>query len=289
MAWAKLSFQQIKFDSVFAAFALALVSCANGSFVVQAQSKPESSSVRFVKPTVVRRGAPPSGRQTGSASRGECSAVSQPLTALVPTTQETFRQTNEGDDPELNRWESVLGLTTSLTPSLWFYNPYLAKPVKFVLQDERGNYIYESYFATDQTQPGIVKLSLPKAISLKVGQKYQWYFLVSCDPKNTAFVKGWIQPVALSSALTNQLKKANPQQRVALYAANGIWYDALALLASLRSANPKDAKLLNDWVSLLNSVGLDAIAQKPINKSEIVPTPTVSRMSKDFKENEHQH
>lgn len=284
MAWAKLSLQEIKFDSVFAAFALALISFGNGSVVVQAQSKPESSAVRFVKPTVARRGAPPSGRQTGSASRGKCAGVSEALTALVPSTQETLRQTNQDDDLELSRWESVLGLTTEDTPSLWFYNPYPTKlPVEFVLQDERGNYIYKSYFVASQRQPGIVKLSLPKKISLKVGHKYQWYFLVSCAPKNTAFVKGWIQPVELSSTLANQLKKASPRQRVALYAANGIWHDALALLGELRSANPKDAKLLKDWVSLLDSVGLDAIALKPINKSEIVPTPTVSRMSKDFK------
>lgn len=280
MARTKFSFQRIKFAKALAAIALVFVSFINCSKVVQAQSQPESS-VRFVKPTLARRGAPPSGRQTGSASRGECSVVSQPLTALVPTTQETLRQTNQGDDPELSRWESVLGLTTSQTPSLWFYNPYSAKlPIQFVLQDERGNYIYKSYFATSQTQPGIVKLSFPKAVSLKVGQRYQWYFSVSCDSKNTAFVKGWIQPVALSSTLANRLKKVNPQQRVALYAANGIWYDALTLLAELRTANPKDAKLLNDWVSLLNSVGLEAIAQKPINKSEIMPTPTVSRMGK---------
>lgn len=266
MAWTKFSFQKIKFDNALAALAFALVSFANCSKVVQAQSKPEPSTVRFVKPAVTRRGAPPAGRQTGSASRGECSAVSQPLTALVPTTQETLSPTNQGDDPELRKWESVLGLTTSQTPTLWFYNPYSAKlPIQFVLQDERGNYIYKSYLATSQTQPGIVKLSLPKEISLKVGKRYQWYFLVSCDPKNTTFVKGWIQPVALSSTLANQLKKANPQERVALYAANGIWYDALTLLASLRSANPKDAKLRDDWVNLLNSVDLAAIAQKPLS------------------------
>ena len=142
MAWAKLSFQEIKFDNVFAAFALALVSFYNGSFVVQAQSKPESSAVRFVKPVVARRGAPPSGRQTGSASRGECSAVSQPLTALVPTTQEPFPQTNQVDDPELSRSESVLGLTTSQSPTLWFYNPYSAKfPVEFVLSKWAGKFI----------------------------------------------------------------------------------------------------------------------------------------------------
>lgn len=279
MAWAKLSFQEIKFDNVFAAFALALVSFANSSFVVQAQSKPESSAVRFIKPTVARRGAPPSGRQTGSASRGECSAVSQPLTALVPTTQETFAQTNQVDDPELSRSESVLGLTTSQSPSLWFYNPYSAKfPVEFVLQDEQHNYVYKASLIASQIQPGIVKVGLPKTVNLKVGKRYQWYFLVSCDRRPT-FVKGWIEPVTLNPTLAQQLSKAKPQQRVALYAANGIWHDALTTLAELRVKHPLDVTLLNTWVGLLTSVDLGAIATEPIRKNNALPASTASRQA----------
>ncbi len=279
MAWAKLSFQEIKFDNVFAAFALALVSFANSSFVVQAQSKPESSAVRFIKPTVARRGAPPSGRQTGSASRGECSAVSQPLTALVPTTQEPFAQTNQVDDPELSRSESVLGLTTSQSPSLWFYNPYSAKfPVEFVLQDEQHNYVYKASLIASQIQPGIVKVGLPKTVNLKVGKRYQWYFLVSCDRRPT-FVKGWIEPVTLNPTLAQQLSKAKPQQRVALYAANGIWHDALTTLAELRVKHPLDVTLLNTWVGLLTSVDLGAIATEPIRKNNALPASTASRQA----------
>ena len=37
-------------------------------------------------------------------------------------------------------------------------------------------------------------------------------------------------------------------------------------LAELRSANPQDATLRNDWVSLLQPVGLEAIAREPMSQ-----------------------
>ena len=68
----------------------------------------------------------------------------------------------------------------------------------------------------------------------------------------------------MNPTLMSQLKNATPRQRVTLYATNGFWHDALTTLAELRSANPGDATLSRDWVSLLHSVGLDAIATEPI-------------------------
>jgi hypothetical protein len=93
---------------------------------------------------------------------------------------------------------------------------------------------------------------------------YKWYFIIDCDPDAPPVVEGWVQRVAPNPTLASQLQKATPQQRVALYAANGIWHDALTNLAELRSANPGDDTFSNDWASLLQSVGLEAIATEPI-------------------------
>jgi hypothetical protein len=55
-----------------------------------------------------------------------------------------------------------------------------------------------------------------------------------------------------------------PREQINLYAANGIWHDALTNLAQLRQTNPEDAALMADWESLLKSVNLEAIATEPI-------------------------
>ena len=229
----------------------------------------EASSFRFVVPTLPSKGTPLSGRRQGAASRGQCAAVvGEPLTALVPATWKYL-----GKQPEklsLDAWQAVWGLTTSQSPTLWFYNPYSLTsklPITFVLEDEQGRNIYKTSFAAPGTQPGVVGFRLPSTAQIDVGKKYRWYFSVDCDTVAPALVQGWIQRVAINPHLLSQLQLATPRQRVALYASNGIWYEALTRLAELRAANPKDFVLLNDWISLLDSVGLEAVAHQPLRST----------------------
>lgn len=48
------------------------------------------------------------------------------------------------------------------------------------------------------------------------------------------------------------------QQKIALYASNGIWYEALNAAAKLRRTNSKDRY----WANLLQEVGLSKIASE---------------------------
>lgn len=253
MIWIKLPLQQTKLTIVIA---LVLVSFTSCLAQIQAQpAKPVASTVRFVPPPPpADRGTP--GRSRGGASRsGQCPNVSKPLTALVPATK------------VMTTSESVWGLTDAERPTFWFYVPYSLTPelpVEFVLQDDDGNYVYQSSFTASQKQSGIVKLRLPStAAPLKVGKMYKWYFLIDCDADAPPLVEGWVERRAMNPTLMSRLNEATPRQRVALYAANGFWHDALTTLAELRTANPGEATSY-DWVSLLHSVGLDAIAQEPI-------------------------
>lgn len=263
MNWIKLRHQQMRFAL---AIALALFSFTTCLTRIQAQpTKPVDSPVRFVPPPPPNLGAP-SGRQRGGASRGECPNVNKPLTALVPATQKSLGE--KRGNPALNTFESVWGLTVAAHPTLWFYVPYslTAKlPIEFVLQDDQGKEVYKTSFKASQTQPGIVSLHLPSTEKpLEIGKMYHWYFIIDCDPDAPPLVEGWVQRVAPNPTLASQLQKATPRQRVALYAQQGIWHDALTTLAELRSANSGDAALSNDWVSLLQSVNLEAIATEPI-------------------------
>jgi len=155
----------------------------------------------------------------------------------------------------------VLGTTTASHPTFWFYVPDSpAVEAEFVLQDKASQTIYQSPVLLSKT-PGVVSLSLPShATPLEIGKLYHWYFNIYCQPQQPpVFVDGWIKRDSLNSNLKNQLEKATPKQRIALLAANGIWYDTLTAAAEL-STDPKRTT----WVALLRTVGLDNISTEPV-------------------------
>lgn len=227
-----------------------------------------AQTVQFVPPPPPADRGETSGRRQGGASRGDCPPADQPLTALVPAKWNSKQKSSSGD-ATIDRWESVWGKTVSDTPTFWFYLPYSTPnlPLLFILQDNQGKNIYQISLNTSQSGSGIVQVSLPttsKSPALEVNKLYHWYFVVDCNQDVPTQVDGWIQRVAIAPSLSRQIKMASPLQQVALYASNGIWYDALNILAQTKKNNPQDPKLLGQWTSLLNSVGLESIASKPV-------------------------
>lgn len=156
----------------------------------------------------------------------------------------------------------VLGTTIAAAPTFWFYTAYVAPvPAQFVLRDKDGKLVAQTDVVLPKT-PGIISLSLPKtAPPLLVGQRYRWFLKIYCrEQEPPAFVDGWIQIDALDPTLKERLEKATPRDRVALYAANGIWFEALNTASKLRRRNPKDPA----WAELLQVVGLNDLANEPI-------------------------
>jgi hypothetical protein len=223
----------------------------------------------FVFPKTPERLSPVSGRRAGMGSRDNCPAVSTALTALVPlrNEQKASKQTDKSTSG------IVGGLTTFERPTFWFYVPYtqnLTASAEFILQDSAGNDVYKNAIALPP-KPGIIGVSLPSNTSLQVGKTYRWYLKVRCNQQQTAsvpiYVEGDIQRVNLDSRVIQQLEAAvDPRQKVAIYAANGIWFDSLTMLAQLRQKNPNDASVAEDWQSLLRSVNLDNVATAPLVK-----------------------
>jgi hypothetical protein len=169
--------------------------------------------------------------------------------------------------------QSVFGLTVAEYPTFWFYVPYELKsdhPVEFRLQDEQNwqtdKYIYKTTF-TAETAPGVDSFRLPSTVSpLEIGKRYFWSFVVQHDPHEPSandVVTGWVERIAPSRSIS-QIKAAKPRERIALYAAKGIWYEALTTLAELRRVTPQDATLEAEWIGLLEAVGLNNIASQPI-------------------------
>ncbi len=209
------------------------------------------------------------GSRTGEASRsrGVCPRVTTPLTALMPVTKGTSSGQSASTTPTTS--ESVYGLTVAERPTFWFYVPYpltSSRPVEFVLQDENGNDVYQTQFTESGTVPGVVGLQLPPTVDpLEVGKRYRWFFLIYCNPEQPTFVEGWVERVELNPTLKNQLDQATtPQQKAALYAEAGVWYEAVTTLAELRRQKPNDQAVSAQWLELLQSVDLEAIATEPV-------------------------
>lgn len=268
MNWAKISYQQSKLTRTKNIFLLALLTLISSSSYAKAEKvKPAPPFVHFVPPPPPSTQVIISGRQRGGASRGDCPAVDKPLTALVPASWQALKG-KQKSNPALNRWQAVWGLTIASHPSVWFYVPYpltAKQPIDFVLQDTEGNNVYKTSLLVVQKQPSLIEIKIPSTSRpLEIGKMYQWYFLVGCNTDAPPFVKGWIQRIAINSTFKRQLQAASPQQRTALLAANGIWYDALSTLAFLRREAPNDGNLISNWVNLLSSGGLKALSNEPI-------------------------
>ncbi len=162
---------------------------------------------------------------------------------------------------------SEIGLTTAEYPTfLIAVRETAEQTVTFTLLDEKGE-VYKTSFRISGKE-GIVSISLPATAGippLAIGKDYQWSFATNCD-NEVVTADGWIRRVEPSATLAQQLQPATGRDRVNAYAANGIWYDAVATLAELRRANPDDPKLISDWTSLLTQVGLKDVAEKPFVK-----------------------
>ena len=201
--------------------------------------------VRFVSAPVEN----PTPRTSAGSRGGNCDKPEKPITALVP--------------------EKNIGLTVSDRPTLWFYIPYASKPgfsAEFVLRDDRKKDVYQTTLPVPGK--GIVSVPLPETVPpLESGKTYQWVFTVICDSTDRMkddFVKGKVTREALKPEVQSQLEAATSERdRVIIYAENGLWYEAVTLLAELRRRSPEDKTFAEDWADLLGDVGLADMATEP--------------------------
>jgi hypothetical protein len=175
-----------------------------------------------------------------------------PLTALIP--------------------QSNIGITSTEYPTFYFYIPDAnLEGVKgeLVLRNEKDKEIYKKTVPLKATD-SIISFDLsnsPSLPPLEVGKSYYWVFTIlfdEFDRSSNSDVAGWIKRVEPNSELKQQLNTVLPHRKPAIYAANGIWYEALSSLAKLRCSSPNDATLVSDWKSLLQQVELPEISIKPL-------------------------
>lgn len=221
-------------------------------------------------------GAPTPVNTEGGGSRGPCFEGTKNLLALLPA--------------------SRMGETIAEYPTIFWYMPKIsskdadakAPGIEFVLKvpdeqqdsDKPISIIYSAKYALAKSPegvvgaPGIMSLSLtPSSFSslspLEIDKEYYWELTTSCDytdpdKSDEITVSGRIKRVEPDPTLARRIQQATPQERVALYAENKLWYETLTSLVELRRAKPDDQNLKDAWDKLLSSVGLDIISKEPL-------------------------
>lgn len=160
-----------------------------------------------------------------------------------------------------------IGFTLTEHPTVFVYIPQTtARKAFFSVQDEENNNIYQTDIELP-SQPGVMQLKLrPDAPGLKTNKNYKWSLVMICTADlepDSPFVSGWIRRVEYKTNIRNNSKTITLDS-VSKLAETGIWYDTLATLAQLRMNQPNNQLFFTSWQELLDSVGLNAIANEPL-------------------------
>ena len=158
------------------------------------------------------------------------------------------------------------GKTVANSPTIYVYLPPLgAEQVFFSVQDEAGNFSYDTVLAASP-DGGIMAVTIPDTeVQLELDKPYLWYFAPleasgQLKPNNYA-VTGWIRRVD-SDVIVDV--NTPPIQRAIAYAEEGIWYDTLAILADAKRAEPDNVEYQTEWQDLLAQIDLEMLSTQPI-------------------------
>lgn len=181
--------------------------------------------------------------------------------------------------------EDNVGTTDAADPNLYIYLPELGSTVKgarveiYGAEDERNVYSQNFTLPENPSQvEGIVKFPL-KDTNLEPGKTYGWTVTPLCldgdsEPQDAdRSIGGLLEREPLSPEDRNKLDRADtPAEAAEIYAQAGVWNETLALVDKLRQTKPEE------WVNLLNSVGLDDIARAPyIGEAAAISDPDRDR------------
>jgi len=204
----------------------------------QSAQQQSSDEVEYRPPL---RGAP--ARRVGGSSRGSKTALPA-VSVLAP---------------------DHVGLTVSEQPTLyWFISKPTAVRVELTLIDSDGaRPLVEAAVKGDA--PGIHRLDLAQhGVRLKPDIEYQWSVSLVPNPderSNDTISTGVVKRIMAPPELAAKLGAAGKDAQAAVYAQQGIWYDALAGFSEMIAARPDDGRLRAQRARILEQAGLaDAAA-----------------------------
>jgi hypothetical protein len=160
-----------------------------------------------------------------------------------------------------------VGLTTQAQPTLYWYSDIPVNAhFEFALIDNNEIDPLLEIEVSDKPLSGIKHLDIGDYdITLQPGVSYQWTVALVVDENNRStdvFSTGVIERIETDEALKKRIEGSKDRNRVAVYASEGIWYDALDAISSLIEQAPADQDLLSIRASLLEQAGLSAATAK---------------------------
>ncbi len=218
-----------------------------------------SMVLQFVAATVIAQ------EQSSSQTTNPPSAASQVPVYIPPPLggAPTSRVSGGSRGPENSGLDLIvlapesIGLTSRAQPTLyWYSSKGLSTPLEFALNDERSVKPLVELKVT-VSRPGIYALHLN--YNLKPEVEYQWSIAAVTDPNQRAsdtIASGALKRVQLPVMLADQLNRASKRELPFLYAREGLWYDAFAILSEQIDTNPMDRDLLEQRAALLAQVKL---------------------------------
>lgn len=234
----------------------------------QAQRRPRRSPVNFVMPTLsYDRGAP--GKRSEGASRTSFCGMPEGPVALTPHYSEASVQPGGA----VKEQHYVLTKTSQAQPTFALHMPLAGDEVAdlvltLVVEDLAGNLLYELPIP-NPTEAGILTFQpAPSEVPLVLGQRYNWAVMieVACEEQDRAmpdyaWVGGQIERQAPEPASLVGLSR---EERAQVYAEQGFWHEAMAVIADLHRQMPENEQYLADWTALLDSIGLADLAAVPL-------------------------
>jgi hypothetical protein len=159
------------------------------------------------------------------------------------------------------------GLTAIEQPSLFWYisNP-ISLPLELTVMDPRSAQPLLETALPAPRQGGIQRVRLADhGVRLEPGVAYRWFIAVVADPGRRSrdiLSGGAIERAELPEALKARLATTKAQEKPAVYAEGGYWYDALGSISDLIEGAPGDASLQSERQDLLKQIGLRAETQQ---------------------------
>lgn len=136
------------------------------------------------------------------------------------------------------------GLTISPQPTLsWYLESKGLTDMEFVLSHpEQAAPVYTKRLSADT---GLVEVTLPNAVALEEGVRYRWTVFVTCNGgENEIHARSFVERVA-ASGLSSDVMSLSATEQAEVYAANGIWYDALNTLVNAYRSESQMSTLLD--------------------------------------------
>ena len=173
----------------------------------------------------------------------------------------------DGDDPVLVALvPDHVGLTVKKTPVLnWFLSKLTTYPLKFTLIDIRSVTPLHEGLIPAPVHAGVLSINLKDwNLALEPDVQYRWYisaFRNPDSPSQDIVAGGIIERCEFNECLVREPVLTCDRQSVLLNAARSFWYDAMGCLCELIDSSPSDQTLRRVRASLLNQIGLSAVAE----------------------------